>query len=155
MYIYIHTFLHILFFLYIIYTFLYINIHIYSFIYICVVCVCVCVYFFLELQVWHMEVPRLGVELELQLLAYSTAIATWDPSLVCTIHHSSQWSRILKPLSKARDQTHILMDTSWVCYCWVTTGTPMYSFLYSCSSWSIPGDCVGGTFILVDASQAR
>ena len=28
----------------------------------------------------HMEVPRLGVELELQLLAYTTATATWDPS---------------------------------------------------------------------------
>ena len=28
---------------------------------------------------WHMEVPRLGVKLELQLLAYSTATATQDP----------------------------------------------------------------------------
>ena len=27
----------------------------------------------------HMEVPRLGVRLELQLLAYTTATATWDP----------------------------------------------------------------------------
>jgi len=25
----------------------------------------------------HMEVPRLGVQLELQLLAYTTATATW------------------------------------------------------------------------------
>ena len=30
---------------------------------------------------WHMEVPRLGVKLELQLPAYTTATATWDPSL--------------------------------------------------------------------------
>ena len=29
----------------------------------------------LELHLKHMEVPRLGVESELQLLAYSTAIA--------------------------------------------------------------------------------
>ena len=29
-----------------------------------------------------MEVPRLGVELELQLLAYTTASATQDPSCV-------------------------------------------------------------------------
>ena len=29
---------------------------------------------------WHMEVPRLGVELVLQLLAFATATATQDPS---------------------------------------------------------------------------
>ena len=27
-----------------------------------------------------MEVPRVGAELDLQLLAYTTATATWDPS---------------------------------------------------------------------------
>ena len=62
-----------------------------------------------------MEVPRLGVELELQLLAYATATATLDPSHVCDLHHSSQQPWILNPLSKARDQTHILMDPSQVC----------------------------------------
>ena len=31
-----------------------------------------------------MEIPRIGVELELQLPAYTTAIATWDLSRVCT-----------------------------------------------------------------------
>ena len=30
----------------------------------------------------HTEVPRLGVESELQLPAYPTATATWDPSHV-------------------------------------------------------------------------
>ena len=30
-------------------------------------------YFFLWSHLWHMEVPRLGVELELQLLVYATA----------------------------------------------------------------------------------
>ena len=30
---------------------------------------------FLGLHPWHMEVPRLGVESELQLLAYTTATA--------------------------------------------------------------------------------
>ena len=29
---------------------------------------------------WHMEIPRLGIESELQLLACAIAIATWDPS---------------------------------------------------------------------------
>ena len=31
---------------------------------------------------------------------------------------------MLNPLSKARDRIRILMDTSPVCYCWATTGTP-------------------------------
>ena len=34
---------------------------------------------FLRMNQWHMEVPRLGVELELQLLAYTTATAMQDP----------------------------------------------------------------------------
>ena len=61
-----------------------------------------------------MEVPRLGVELELP--ACTTATAKWDLSLICDLYHSS-WQRwILNPLCEARDQTRILMDTSWVCY---------------------------------------
>ena len=35
---------------------------------------------FLWPHVWLMEVPRLGAESELQLLAYTTAMATADPS---------------------------------------------------------------------------
>ena len=61
-----------------------------------------------------MEVPRLGVESELKLPAYTTAIATamWDLSHVCNLSHSSWQCWIHNPLSKARDQTLILMDTS-------------------------------------------
>ena len=33
-----------------------------------------------------MEVPWLGVELELELLAYTTAIVMWDLSPVCDLH---------------------------------------------------------------------
>ena len=62
----------------------------------------------------HMEVPRLGVELELQLLDYTTATATQDPSHVCDLHQSSQQCRILNPLSKARDQTCVLMDNRFI-----------------------------------------
>ena len=62
-------------------------------------------FFFLGLHLWHIEVPRLGVELEPQLPAYTTATAMPDPSLV------------INPLSEARDQTCILMDTGWVRYC--------------------------------------
>ena len=52
-----------------------------------------------------MEVPRLGVELELQLLATATATAAQDLRDVCNLHHSSQQHQILTPLSEARDQT--------------------------------------------------
>ena len=59
-----------------------------------------------------MEVPRLGVKLELPLLACTAATATRDPSRICDPQHSSRQPRILNPLSKARDQTRNLMDTS-------------------------------------------
>ena len=39
-------------------------------------------FIFLELHPRHMEFPRLGVKLELLLLAYATAKATPDPSRV-------------------------------------------------------------------------
>ena len=75
-----------------------------------------------------MEVPRLGVKSELQLPAYITATAMRDPRHVCNLHHSSLQHRILNPLSEAKDQTCILMDTRQVCYLWATTGTPTSSF---------------------------
>ena len=78
--------------------------------------------FFLGPHSWHMQVPRLGAEWELQLLAYATA--TWDPSHVCDLHHSSQQRWILNPLSKARDQTCILMDTSQIRFRCAMTGSP-------------------------------
>ena len=65
-----------------------------------------------------MEVPGLGVELQLQLLAYATAtqkrriqaaFATYTIA-----HGNTGW--IPDQLSKARDRTCAFMDTSWVCY---------------------------------------
>ena len=72
----------------------------------------------------HMEVPRLGVKSELQLLAYSTATATWDSSHIWDPHHSSQQCRIPKPLSEGSSWTLILADTSQIRFCWATMGTP-------------------------------
>ena len=63
-----------------------------------------------------MEFSRLGVEPELQLLAYATATATQDPSYICGLNHSSQQHWILNPQDKTRDQTLILMDPSLVCH---------------------------------------
>ena len=71
-------------------------------------------FFFGGLHLQHMEVPRLGVELELQLPAYATATALSDPSRICDQYHSSQQRGILNPPSETRDRTHILRDTSWV-----------------------------------------
>ena len=60
-----------------------------------------------------MEIPRLTVELELQWLAYATALAMWDLSYIYDLHHSSLQHQILNSLSEARDQTP--MDTSRIC----------------------------------------
>ena len=70
---------------------------------------------FLEPHRRHMEIPRLGVKSELELPAYTTATAMWGRSHVC--YHSSQQCQIPNPLSHARDQTCVLMDTSRVSYC--------------------------------------
>ena len=61
-----------------------------------------------------MEVPRLGVESELQLPAHTPATATPELSFICSLHYSSQQYQILNPLSKARVLICILMDTSRV-----------------------------------------
>ena len=61
-----------------------------------------------------MEVPGLGVEWELQLAAYVTAMVTPDLSCIWDLHHSLWQHWILHPLREARNQTCILMDTSQV-----------------------------------------
>ena len=61
-----------------------------------------------------MVVPRLEVESELQLLAYTTATAMQDQSRICNLHHSSQQHRIPNPLSKTRNGMCIPMGTSQV-----------------------------------------
>ena len=73
-------------------------------------------YFFVFLgpHMQHMEVPRLWVESELQLPAYTTATAARDLSHICDLHHGSRQHWILSPLSKTRDQTCIFMDTRQV-----------------------------------------
>ena len=76
-----------------------------------------CFFCFLGLHPWHMKVPRLGMESELQLLAYTTATATPNLSHICELYHSSRQCQILNPVSEVRDRTHILVDTSQVCYC--------------------------------------
>ena len=87
-----------------------------------------CFFAFLGPLMRHMQVPRLGVQSELQLQAYVTA--TWDPSFVCDLQHISWQCQILYPLSKARDLALILMVTSWIRLPCVTVGTPQTILFY-------------------------
>ena len=76
-----------------------------------------------------MEVPRLGVQSELQLPAYATATAIQDPSRICDLHHSSQQCRVLNPVSEVRDGTHKLMVPSQIGLRCATTGMPTSPFI--------------------------
>ena len=86
-------------------------------------------FFFLGLHFFrvHMEIPRLGVELELQLPAYTTP-TTPNLSHIFDLHHSSQQCCIFNPW-EARDLTCVLIDTSQVHFGWAITGTPGITIL--------------------------
>ena len=90
----------------------------------CATFFCFLFFFFLFLgpHLWHMEVPRLGVKSKLQPPAYTTATPPPGRSCVCDLclHHSSWQQRILNPLSEARDQTFILMDTTRIHFYWAS-----------------------------------
>ena len=75
-----------------------------------------------------MEVPRLRIESELSLPAYTTAPAMPDPSCDCNLHHSSRQRRILKPRSEARGPTHILMILVGIVNHRATKGNPGVAF---------------------------
>ena len=71
---------------------------------------------FLGPHLRYMEVPRLGVESQLQVSTHTTATAMPDPNHVCHRHHSSWRCQILNPLSEARNRTRFLTDTSRIHY---------------------------------------
>ena len=85
-----------------------------------------------------MEVPRLGVESELQLLSCVTAAQ--DPNRVCHLYHSSRQCWIFNPLSEARDRTLNLMVPNQIRFSCTTAGTPglcfelifVYGVWYTC-----------------------
>ena len=85
---------------------------------------------FLEPHLQHREVLRLGVELALQLPAYTTAAATlWV--LSCSTTYTTAHG--LAP-SKARGWTYTLLDTGGASYCWATMGTSRFGFWWGPSS---------------------
>ena len=65
-------------------------------------------FFFLWLYLWHMEVLRLGGASASGLCHSHCNIGSEQ---ICDLRHSLQQCQILNPLSKARDQTYILMET--------------------------------------------
>ena len=86
------------------------------------------IFFFLQLHLWHMEIPRLGVELELQLPACTTATATPDLSRICNRHCSLWQCWILNPLSKGSN-LHPHGDNVGFSTQWAMMGTPA-SYLF-------------------------
>ena len=57
----------------------------------------------LRLYLQYMEVPRLGVESELQLPVHTTATAMTNPSHICNLYHSS-WQHQMDPCPTERGQ---------------------------------------------------
>ena len=84
----------------------------------------------------HMEVPKLGVESELQPLVCTTAAATPDPSRVCDLHHISWHPWILNPLSEARDRTRVLVCTSWCVTTEPQWELPYFFFKFTFNEWN-------------------
>jgi len=68
-----------------------------------------------------MEIPRLGVKSELQLLDYAAVMQ--DSNHICNLYDSSWQNWIPDPRCKALDQTHILMNTSQIHCRYTTMGT--------------------------------
>ena len=112
-------------------------------------------FMFSRLLPQHMEVPRLGVKLELWPPAYTTATATWELSHVCDLRRSSLQRQILDPLSEARDRTHVLMVPSGIGFCCATTETPnspilnIFQLCNPVSGLTSEKDCLGITLFSI------
>ena len=62
---------------------------------------------YLGLHLQHMEISRLGVKLELQLLVYDTATETLDPGFLC---HPCQSNTGSKPGLRPIPQLTVILD---------------------------------------------
>ena len=64
-------------------------------------------------------------------VAYGSSQAKdWIRATAGSLHHNSWQSWILNPLSETRDWICILMDTSQICFCCSTMGTPGQNTLW-------------------------
>ena len=77
---------------------------------------------FLQLHLWCMGVPRLGVKLELQLQAYIIAMASEDPNHTSDLHCSLWQCQILNDQGQGSN-LHSHSDYNGSLYCWTTMGT--------------------------------
>ena len=84
-------------------------------------------FFFFRAAFAAYVIPRQEVKSEPSSPAYTTASATRDWSLIFNLHRSSWQQRILNTLSKARDWTHVLMDTSLVLNLLNHNGNPTFT----------------------------
>ena len=94
-------------------------------------------FIFLGPHLRHMEIPRLEVESELQLPAYTTPTAMRNLSHICNLHHSSQQRQSLTHSTRPG----IEPMSSWMLVgCvnhWAMTGTPSFIFLMNEDSYQI------------------
>ena len=99
---------------------------------------------------WHMELPRLQVLLELQILTYTTATAKQYQSVPCYLQYSSWQSQIINPLREARDWTQNLMVASQIIFFrffialsfklllfFETTYIAIYPLQSKCLAWTV------------------
>ena len=82
--------------------------------------VCFCVgFFYFSLLFRAAPAAYRGSQARGQIRAVAASLhqshSSTDVSLVCNLHHSSRQRQILSPLSKAGDQTCVLMDASQIC----------------------------------------
>ena len=91
-------------------------------------------FWFLGPHPWHMKYQtRDQMSCSCRPTPQPQPLGIQATSVIYTTAQSNTWSLILNPLSRARDWTHILIDTSWICFHWATTRTPkfcVYFMLY-------------------------
>ena len=85
------------------------------------------VYLFIWSCLQHVEVPRLGVESELQLQACATAMAMPNLSHICDLCYSLWQCLMLNPLSKARDLVGFLTHWATRAICFFKDNSMIFS----------------------------
>ena len=84
---------------------------------------------FLEQHPQHMDVPRLGIYLELQLPVYDTVRAMPDPCHIFDLHHRSRQCWILNHWTRPGIKPASSWELFGFLFHWATMGTPRLVFL--------------------------
>ena len=80
--------------------------------------------YFLGLHPWPMEVPRLGIKSELQLLAYATATAIWDLRCIWDLTTAHSNTRSLTHWARPGIDPASLWILVGFVSCWAPEGSP-------------------------------